>query len=242
MALKLLPPNQAQFQTRARSEKDERRAVELQSLIVAKHKELAEIEQMSEESLSRHRELWASEERAHEEKLRTLRAETVSLEERKKEAIVPLTAKKEELDTIESTLHKHDQELRSKRADMDEEAELLKSKLDEVSERALQLDERSDRLAAQEQGAKLQEEQVRAMSERFSEFFAKRTKEINDQAQSVQLQEASLKTKELQIQERERIVQITSDSFAAREKALQDKYETLARTQERIYGKQRPER
>lgn len=233
MALKLLPPSQTQFQTRARSEKDERRAVELQELVVKKHRELSDIEKLSEEALTRNRAIWVAEEESHLLRVGELTKEVVALEERKKEAIVPLTKRKEELDTVASALRTLKESLDARRADLDEESDLLKVRLDEVSERAIQLDSRNAQLASQEEGVQAQVEHLRLTSEGFTETMAQTASAHREKERVLELREAKVHTKEMYVAERERIVKEKEKTFADRERAIQDAYETLERTKKR---------
>lgn len=233
MALKLLPPNQVQFQTRARSEKDERRAVELQTLIVAKHKELEELEQTFADTLKRNQGVWASEEEAHKVRVQKLVDEVLVLEERKVQALLPLTERKKELDTIASALKEKEENLRVRETEIEERGDSLNVRLDEEGERELQCADRAATLSLQEGGLTLQREELRRMSEGFTEAMTRSTFELNNRDRALQLREAELKTKETQVLERERIAREKEIGFDARDRALKDAYETLERTKKR---------
>jgi chromosome segregation ATPase len=229
MTLRLLRPSEALDAVQKRSDKEARRAIEVQDLITRKYKELADMEKAFEDSLERQRLAWEQEYDTHNKTAASLEGVVRVLEERHQKALVPLVTKREVLDTKERELAVFESTLTSKEAKVAELKEKLESRLDEIGERSLQLDTIATSLLAKEQGIQAQAAQVTRYSEEVSRATQLAHGELTSAQGELEKQRILLKTKEDNLTLRERNVTKQQKEFTARERAINDKYATLQR-------------
>lgn len=238
MTLKLLTPSQVVHTKQHKLEKDSARTLEVQTLIAQKYRELAQAEKDFDDAMQRNRNLWAAEEQKHENKVLVLRQEVKVLEERGAQARIPLTERKKELDTKASALDVREALITEKEKDVDEKTDLLQQKLDHVSDRDIALDERADTLLLEETGIVAQKKEMEEHAQNFSAWLVQQTASVQAALKAVHTREMAITTKELSVGEREKEVDQKEQSFMTREKALQDKYATLAQAVEEFKKKQ----
>lgn len=225
--MKLLSPSEGREKARSNEVTLKNRITELQGLIVQKYKELAQAEADFNDTLTRQRKTWSEEEKVYTSKVFIIRGEIEALEERRRQALIPLTKRAEELDTKASALAEYEKILKQSDADIADKAEMLVKRLDEVAERELQADKVAKNLAVREDGVKAQAAQVATGSVLLTEAMTKASQESAARERELSLKEASVKAKETQITERERKVNEKEAGFANRELAIKDQYEAL---------------
>lgn len=229
MVMKLLNPSQANATLQKSAERDSKRAIELQDLIVGKYKELGSIEVLFEETLARQKAAWAEEEQEYKNAIDVLLREVRVLEKRRKDALIPLTTRAEELENIAKLLTVREAKAIEDRKEVEELKDLLQQRLDEVGERDLRLNELSATLARREVGIASQEQDIRTNSERLTKAIQDATLEIAAAEQILATEKLKVETERDHIKQREQEVDIKEAGFDARERAIQDRYETLQR-------------
>lgn len=227
MAMKLLSPSEARAKAQRSEDAEKHRLVGIQALIAQKLKELADAEKAFDDATQRQRNQWATERQEHETHILSLRKTVEELEERKKQALLPLTEKAKELDTKASALDAREVELNLRAAGIDQDKELLERRLDEVAEREVQADKVAKSLEAQKKGIEGQASQVKISSAALTVAMEAASKEATERDRALQLREAAAKTREFHLEERERKVQELNDGLTKRELALADERKAL---------------
>lgn len=235
--MKLLAPAEAQDKAKSKAEAHKHRLVSLEGLIQQKNKELADAEATFALTLKGQRDVWYTEEEKHKTNILSLRKEVEGLEERRRQALIPLTERAKILDTKASALDEREVKLNKFEEGLLQEADQLVNRLDEVSERELQADKTAKTLAIQEEGIKAQAAQVAAGSASLTGAIAQATAESNKREEALVLREFAVKGKEANIAERERKVNEKEAGFDNREKAIKDQYEALRQAIEEINKK-----
>lgn len=237
MALKLLDPAVAQQKSKRTLDADKHRLIEVQTLITQKYKELGVAEASFADALKNQRTIWATEEERHRGIILSLGNEVEALEERKKQALIPLTKKAEDLDTKASALASYKADLDKYAAKLDEERQLLANRLDEVAERELQADSVAKTLKRREEGISLQAGQITRDSANLATVMASVGQQASDKEQVLNLKKAALTSREVVLAERERKVNEKEAGFATREKALADERYALTQAAEELKKK-----
>lgn len=234
MALKLLSTTEASTKARKATEAEKHRLVEVQTLITQKYKELSQAETDFADALLKQQGVWADHLKTFEEKRDQLKKEVEELEERRRQALIPLTEREKMLDTKHSALVTWEESLATKEEDLEAKSGLLTVKLDEVAERELQADTMAKSLTKREEGIQLQAGQITRDQALLATASTDLTKRVNEAEHAITLKWAAVNAREQNLIERERKVQEAEAGFAARERVIQDKYDTLERTTKRI--------
>lgn len=240
MAPKLLTPSQAQAQSKRATDAEKHRLVEVQTLITEKYKELSQAETDFAEALLKQQGIWSDYLGDFEKKRDKLKAEVEELEERRKQALIPLTEKAKMLDTKASALDTKEKELALKEDDLEVKSGLLTVKLDEVAERELQADAVAKTLTQREEGIQLQAGQVTRDQALLAIASTDLTNRVNESEHQIALKWASVNAREAQVEERERKAGLREAALAKRERSIHDQYETLQRTIKRTHGTSSP--
>lgn len=229
MVMKLLSPSQANAQLQKSAERDSKRAIELQDLIVGKYKELGSIEVLFGETLARQKATWTEEEHEHKNAIDVLLSEVGLLEKRRSDALIPLTTRAEELENIAKLLTVREAKVIEDRKEVEELKDLLQRRLDEVGERDVQLSEISTILARREAGIEAQEQDIRTNSERLTKAIQAAQVEILAAQKTLETEKLKVETERDHLKQREQEVDLKEASFADRERSIQDRYATLER-------------
>lgn len=232
--LNLLKPSDALTQAKNRKESDAARALEIQKLVAQKYRELAKAEEDFNVSLGRNKGIWEHEEEKHSKRLGALFKEIADLEERKKAALVPLTTRATELDTMSRALLAREATLRDEEVAFEDRKISFELRLDEISERELKAQERSESLFLREEGIRRQAADIKLNSERLTAAIVEASADSVGRVNALDMRERGLTTKENNLKERERILAEEKNSLIKREIALKDKYETLERSISRV--------
>lgn len=152
--------------------------------------------------LARHRREWADEELSHDERLREMDAEIRVLEDRKKQALIPLEVYKVQADT----LLKEAKYVLDSAKEREEEAQrtlfILENRLDDVSEREIDVGDAEASLEKRKKGIEAQEEQTKMMAAQLSHdmqvFYEKRDSEemrMVERRKEIQMAEITVDSK-----------------------------------------------
>ena len=163
---------------------------------------MAEAEADFASVLARHRITWAEEEREHDERMRQMQKEVSVLEDRKKQALIPLEIYKVQADTLLKEAQEALQRTKEKELKNEEIAELLQDRLDEVGEKESDVQSLESRLLSKQKGIEDQAEQVKAASQQlvydqqsFYEIRDKQQKEILERRKEIQIAEITVNAK-----------------------------------------------
>lgn len=238
--MKVFTPAQSKSVGEDRVAKDARRATVIADITkeLLEEKTKAEIE--FEESMTRQRE---EAEKWYTETLKgrnELEKEVKILEERRRLALMPPLIKAEDIHSVEEELWARKLEVDLKENDNEDASRALMVRLDEVSERELDLNGREKRIKQMEQGAEIQKNQVATNAKKLSlriDDFEKRVIETETNL-AFQQSELDAKTnlyaeKERMYEEREVEIQ-AAKRLLADERLLLDKgFEELRRLKEK---------
>ncbi len=162
--------------------------------------------------------------------------ESVALKEQKqkqdaftKEVIVPLEKREKEVHTNEEALSKRAELISIKETDLQQTADILQDRLDEVSERESNALNHAQRLESRNANIALKEEEMQKRETALVEIFKENEQKRLLSEQSIAKQQAILKGRDTVLIERVRIVSKKEKSFESREKAITDRYKTLER-------------
>lgn len=236
--MKLLSPVDAQNKAKKSLDAEKYRLVEVQTLITQKYKELGQAEDDFAFALKNQRAVWVEELARYDLRVFSLRNEVESLEERRRQALIPLTERAKMLDTKSSVLDAREEELDEKDADLEIEKAILVTRLDEVAERELQADKVARTLTLREEGVKAQAAQVGASSASLTVAIGQADALSRGKERELTLKEATLTGRQVHLEERERVVKVKEAGFDNREKALQDERYVLTKAAEELKKQQ----
>jgi len=185
-------------------------------------------------SLARNRETWANEEQEHSKRLTEMTKEVEFIEERKKQALIPINMYKSEADKIMSDALEYKKSLDAKEEQIENTIELLESKLTDVADREqkVSLVEKKQKVA--QEGILKQQEATRngtqLLSEQIAQFHVKQQED--DKLWNKRKRELDLKEINLEVREEKNIREI--GAIRVREAQVQDMRETLEREYVRL--------
>ena len=235
--MKLLSPSEGIARSKARLEGEKQKAVRTQTLIAQKYREVAEAEKAFNDALLRQRAQWDKEQQDQIAIITPLREEVVALERRREEALIPLTTRALELDTIESQLKKRKETLDTFESNLIETEQELSQRLDEVADREVTAGQLAITLKLQKQDNDKRAIDIQEQSGILSASFANMTSELIQREQEVQRKEISLEARIIQVQEAEKRVANTIDEINRRDRALKDERATLDRIAKELQTK-----
>lgn len=229
MTLRLLNPSEAVHKSKQRTEGEKQKSVKIDALVAQKHKELAEAEVNFDIALKRQHDTWAKEEKEHIEKVIHVTKEVEVLEERRKQALIPLEERAKELETHDRNLRERELALDLRETDLNDSAQVLADRLDEVSEREQKAFENAQSLLIQREDIDGRRKDLKANTDTFTRAFTKATGELTERELVVRREEIALKNRAVTLKEREDAVSEKEAGFVNRERSIQDKRETLDR-------------
>jgi chromosome segregation ATPase len=205
--------------------------------LTTKRLELIKLEADFVVALDQQTTQYEKEQAEHNIKVNLLKEEVVRLEERKKQALIPLEENYKKIDTKNSELLIKEAELQKREEEIEERAELLQEKLSDVSDREVQADIIAQKQVVTQLGIDHQKAQSALQAKEMSETMITSLAELGTRENAVSRRETttSLKEKEL-IGKEEQLAKIET-GFVNREIKLQDQYLMLERTTKEIYGR-----
>ena len=158
--IQVFTPAQSRSAAEERTAKDALRAKGLAEITKELLKERTDAERTFEQVMANQRlemEQWLQESTA---KKNTLEKEVLRLEKRRKEALIPLLIKAEDIHSVQEELHARKLVLDLQESEQEESSRLLMRRLDELSTQKQDLDSREQRVKRMELGAETQKNQV----------------------------------------------------------------------------------
>lgn len=232
--MNLLSVKDSRTKRAAENSTQELRSVELDVLIRDKRKELDDLVLLIAGNLERCRTENEVERREHIELLTPLRREVEELEQRKKQALLPLHEKEKEVEDRMVVLLQREEEVSIRESEAESTLEHLQDRLDDIQERSHELDSKKNALDKREFGVKIQEDEVIDRSTKLTTVLETGYESLKKAASLVEKEKAEARGREIILSEREsRLVKKEKD-LESREKALIDKYQTLERSIARL--------
>lgn len=205
--------------------------------LVSRIQELNRVEKDFEDTLARQKADWERETTEQALKINLLNTEVISLEERKKQSLIPLEDEYRKLDNMKEKIALKEAKLNEKLEDFDDKLELLQEKLTEVSDREVQADKMAKTQAVAQQGIDSQRDTVSHQAKELARVMEETTQHFNLRDITLAERESTISLKEAElISKQERLTEIEK-SFDGRELRLKDRYEMLERTKQEINGK-----
>jgi len=227
--MKLFTPIQVISNREKQASVDERRINTINTDIARKRQELEAIEIEFAETLNENHIIWRREENEYLAIIGDLKSEVDALEESKRIALLPITERQKELEAFSELLSAKDQYLEGLSDDLEGRMELVEEKLSQVAER----EEKADRMAYlqsnAQKGIDMQREQVKQQSDSLKELVITNLASIREKEDAVAKEQTILQMQKRALEDKELELIKIEQSFADRERAIQDKYETLQR-------------
>lgn len=145
------------------------RIQEVEELAIKTNANLARSQADFNETLARNRDKWAIEESEHSDRIKDMTREIESLENRKKEALIPIQMYKDEVDKMYLEAQELVKTAKEKEEQADYLTEKLEEKLTEVGDRGKVLEKEEQKLEIAKQGIEAQKEQIKAGIKKLSE-------------------------------------------------------------------------
>lgn len=213
------------------------RLASLNKEITRKRQELEKLNLEFEISGERQNIQWEKDKAENAKICNALIKEVQILEERKKQALLPLTEKWKEIEVIEQKLKQKEVDLEEKDEKLSEQLELLEEKLSSLGEREINADKLGKQQAIAQEGIDSQKAQIALQAKQMNETIVKATIEAKARETAISKRESAIKLRELALEDKLKEIEQIEAGYASREKAIKDKYETLNRTLERIKNK-----
>lgn len=227
--MKLLTTPQGKSRRELDNATQELRGLELDKALVAKRRELVELDRLLEKNLSEKGAQNYEEEKKWQQKIRALTDEVEGLESRRKSALVPLQEREQSVQDRESALLQREERLLIKETDVETTKDLLEDKLDTVSEREQDAERYASTLNAREFTVQFKEEQVEKRLGALTQILRESFEEIESSQKESARKKALIKGRNITVSERERLADLREADFARREEAILDRYRTLQR-------------
>ena len=235
--MRLFTPTDAQSQVRHQKVQQAIRDKQLTEAIDGKRAELARLEANFQELLFSQRARWAKEEMDYITDTETRRRELEKLEEAKRIALIPIEDLRKRTDTVYQEALQERAKALQMQTECEEESAALEERVDDLYELEGFLNKKKEDLARREEGLKLQEQtssyRTRALSEAMDKFRV----EHETVLMSLEDERERLRIWKMQLESTEQELQARKQGLENRERYLNDKYDTLLRTEKRIYGK-----
>ena len=148
------------------------RAKETDEIVKKNNQRLAQSEADFQSMLARNRLIWADEEKEHSERFEEMKKEIEVLEERKKQALIPIEMYKAQADTIFSEATNVLKRAMEREDNASHTQELLEEKLTDVSEREQDVKKEEARLKRVKEGVNMQAENIKQLATRLSSDIA----------------------------------------------------------------------
>lgn len=145
------------------------RIQEVEELAIKTNANLARSQADFNETLARNRDKWAIEESEHSERIKDMIREIESLENRKKEALIPIQMYKDEVDKMYLEAQELVKTAKEKEEQADYLTEKLEEKLTEVGDRGKVLEKEEQKLEIAKQSIEAQKEQIKSGIKKLSE-------------------------------------------------------------------------
>ena len=231
--MKLFTSSQVVANKYKQEEADQKRIGVISEELKRKRQQLEALEREFNETLERQRTQLEQDKTDALTALKLLRDEVKTLENRKAQALIPLTEREKELERWSSTLNRREEVLDNKSDHLDEIAETLQVRLTEVADREKQADLTAQHQANAQQGIDLQREQIKNQSSQFNELMLASAERLSTREAELLKRETIAKMREKTLSDKQLELNKIEEGFAARERSIQDKYETLERTLKR---------
>lgn len=235
--MKLFSPLEVNTSKEKQISTDIQRLASVSKELIRKRQELEKLNLEFEISGERQNLQWEKDKAENAKICNALIAEVQILEERKRQALLPLTEKWKEIEVIEKKLKEKEEELIIKEDNLDSKIELLEEKLTTIGEREIDADKLGKQQMIAQEGIDAQKEQIALQAKQMNESIIKASGEQKAREQAISRLESSIKLRELAVKSREAELSKIEAGFESREKAIKDKYDTLNRTINRIKNK-----
>lgn len=182
MGMKLLSPLRQKDQQQEELTRKILRIQEVEDLTKKTNASLAKAQADFNETLARNRFQWATEEEEHAKRIQEMTKEVTALENRKREALIPIQMYKQEADKIMLEAQDFLKKAKEKDEQADYLTEKLENKLTEVADREYAVSNEEKRLHVARQGLQSQQEATREGVSRLSaEMVAFHEKQVDEE-------------------------------------------------------------
>lgn len=229
MVLKLFTPTEAKTQNSAQNTRDVLRTREIKKLVDKSHSDLAKHEADFAAMLARHKEKWAEEEEAHAIRISEMGQEIRILEERRKDALIPIEIEKKKADTMIDEAVKRLEEVENREKECAVLGDVLTERLEEVTERESTVSDEEAKIVEMRRSAELEKETAELNTKTLTDGIKKFNDYVLTETLILDGKRTEIILKERSIEAREAALDRKDKSLAIRETQIKDKQETLKR-------------
>lgn len=229
MGLKLFTPQEAKSANSAQNTRDVLRTREIKKMMEKSHTELAKYEADFSAMIARHKEKWAQEEQNHAIRTAEMGQEVRALEERRKDALIPIEIEKQKADTMIDEATKRLGEVEKKERDNDELKDVLMQRIEDVSERESAVKDEEEKILEMRRGVELERATNTANTKALSEAIEKFNMYVSSETTALDHKRTEITLRERSIEARREALGRKEKSLATRETQIKDKQETLTR-------------
>jgi hypothetical protein len=217
---------------------DIRKANTVNEVLIKKRKELEKLEVEFEATISRQQAMWEKEKLEFIQSVNTLREEVKRLEDKRKQALIPLDEQKRKIQEDNDALWMEKAKFKEDKEEFEDELEFLEDKLSSVAERETEASRIAVIQQKEQSGIDSQKELVSKQSRDLSLAMFNFRKEAEIREKDIKTVEAVIILKQKALKDKELELAKIEQGFVNRERAIQDKYATLERTMNRLKIKQ----
>jgi len=231
--LKLLTPSEIAATKASELARDIRRTNDIKEALDKARVELNNVNSEFELSLARQRVAWITEEENYLNKIKDLQVEIKSLEDSRKQLLIPIDIERKRVDNINIEAQALMAQAIEKQKYADDLSEKLQDHLDEVGEKEEALKQREEFLLSKEQVFEERSASLQKTSEEVSKQMQTFLSEMNVKEKDFNTKKRELDLKEINITSRESVLNERELYLNNREREINDKYQTLLRTTNR---------
>ncbi len=232
--MKLLDTKEVATNSQQRASIDINTLNNLTDLIDKKRKEIKNLEIDFNFTLEKQQSVWEDEKEKNNREIERLKREIEILEQRRRDNLLPIELRSEDLDKLQAKLEKRKEVLNRKMEEMEETKDKLEEKIEDYNERAREIDKQAQLQTIAQKGIESQRVQIANQAKDLQEMMEKANEEDRRRKNELVRLQSAIDLKEKSLIEKEAKMKLIEEGYVAREKSIQDRYETLQRTLQRF--------
>lgn len=234
--MKLLTVEQSKYQANELLARDIMRANEIKDVLKRYEDRLVKSEKDFEEKLRLQREIWKTDLSAFLVEKDSLSKQVEFLQEKQKQALIPLTMREKNVESMEKELSQQIQVVKKGRQDNEEMKDLLAEKLNRVGEQETDMAQREVTLQIREKGCEDQRKSIALQAKELTLTMTKFQEEYEKKTHELSARETIVNQKNLAVEEREKSIINTEKDLKKKESSLKERYAQLEQSKKQIHG------
>lgn len=234
MTMRLLTPEEIKASKASELARDLRRTQDIKETLDKTRTTLNNVKAEFDVTLANQRLVWIKEQEQALQTINDLNHEIEVLKREREQLLIPIDLDRKRADNIITEASNLMAQATDKQKYADELVEKIQDRLDEIGEKEESLQKREEHLFVREKGLEDQTEVTRKNSEQVTLQMQTFITEMEDKEKDFNTKKRRLDLLEINLVAREKINNEREEYLNGRERQINDKYETLLRTENRL--------